>query len=43
MEPDSKMLIAGDTDWSTKAGIFELGLISTKPDENWSPSPILIR
>src|SRR5205085_901168 len=25
---------------STRAGIFELGLMSTKPLENWSPSPM---
>jgi len=27
---------------STSAGIFEFGLIATKPDPNWSPSWILI-
>jgi hypothetical protein len=27
---------------STIAGILEFGLISTKPLENWSPSPIRI-
>ena len=38
MEPDSNTRTGGSTLRSTSAGILELGLTSTKPLENWSPS-----
>jgi len=42
MAPDSKTRIGVGPLRSSSAGIFELGLIATKPLPNWSPSPILI-
>ncbi|MOA52101.1 hypothetical protein D3C78_1753380 [compost metagenome] len=38
IEPDSKTRMPGSTLRSSRAGILELGFISTKPLENWSPS-----
>ena len=40
--PDSKMRMGFGPLRSTIAGILELGLTSTNPEPNWSPSPILI-
>ena len=34
IEPDSKILIGCFSDLSNKLGIFEFGLISTKPEPN---------
>ena len=42
MAPDSNTRVGGLVERSTSAGIFEFGLIATKPEPNWSPSPILI-
>ena len=39
---DSKTRVGGDVPRSSRPGIFEFGLISTKPLPNWSPSPMLM-
>ena len=41
--PDSKTRVEGSVLVSKRAGIFELGFISTKPLPNWEPSPIFIK
>ena len=43
MAPDSKTRVEGSVLVSSNAGIFEFGLMSTKPLLNCAPSPILIR
>ena len=42
MAPDSKTRIGFGPLRSSRAGIFEFGLMSTKPLVNWSPSLIRI-
>ena len=42
MAPDSNTRTGSGPLRSTRAGIFELGLMATKPLENWSPSPMRI-
>ena len=42
MAPDSKTRIGSGPLRSTSAGIFEFGLMATKPEPNWSPSPMRI-
>ena len=39
---DSKTRTGSGPERSSSAGILELGLIETKPEENWSPSPMRI-
>ncbi|VGQ09077.1 hypothetical protein SB00610_05334 [Klebsiella quasipneumoniae subsp. similipneumoniae] len=34
MLPDSNTRVGGVVEWSLSAGIFEFGLVSTKPLEN---------
>ena len=41
MAPDSKTRIGSGPLRSMSAGILELGFTSTKPEENWSPWPML--
>ena len=42
MAPDSNTRVGGSVLRSSRAGILELGLTSTKPLVNWSPSLILM-
>ena len=42
MAADSKTLTGSGPERSSSAGILELGLIDTNPEENWSPSPMRI-
>ena len=43
MAPDSKTRVGVGVLRSSSAGIFEFGLIATKPLPNWSPLPMLMR